>query len=100
MEKNLVWKWNNNFMAYFYIGSLNKVPFKGSKSKIAAIHFRLRIIFQGHMQNFTEKMDRKKLDPLWAEILHTALKNYFKTKTLMTICDLGPLKGTLLSEPM
>ena len=98
MEKNLVWKWNNNFMAYFYIGSLNKVPFRGSKSKIGAIHFCLRIIFQGHMQNFTEKMDRKKLEPVLAKILHAALQNYFKTKILMTIFDFGPLKGTLFYD--
>ena len=49
------------------------------------------------MQNFTEKMDRKKLDPVWVEILHAALKKYFKTKYLMTIFDLRPLKVTLFS---
>ena len=50
------------------------------------------------MQNFTEKMDRKKLKPVWAEILHGALKKYFKTKIFMTICDFGPLKGTLFYD--
>ena len=51
------------------------------------------------MLNFTEKMDRKKLEPVLAEILHAALKNYSKTKILMTICDFGPLKGTLFNDP-
>ena len=50
------------------------------------------------MQIFTKKMDRKKLDPDWPEILHVALKNYSKTKILITIFDLGPLKGTLFND--
>ena len=43
--KNWVWKCYNNFRAYFHFGSVNKVPFRGSKSKIGAIYFGLRIIF-------------------------------------------------------
>ena len=43
--KNWILKYYYNFKAFFHLGSLNKVPFRGPKSKNAAIHFRLKIVF-------------------------------------------------------
>ena len=44
-KKKMIWKRIDKFRAYFHLGSLNKVPFRGPKSKIGAIYFRLKIIF-------------------------------------------------------
>ena len=51
------------------------------------------------MQNFMEKWIEKWPEPVWAEILHVVLKDFSKIKILITIFDLGPLKGTLFNDP-
>ena len=78
--KNWVWKCYKNFRAFFHVRSLNKVPFRGPKSKIVINIFVLKYFFRATCKISVQTGSGHFSIHFFHEILHAALKNYFKTK--------------------
>ena len=77
----------------FTLRHKTKCPLEASNQKMVVYIFVLEYFFRIACKVSCEKMDRKKLDPDWPEILHVALKNYSKTKMYSSIFWFEASKG-------